>query len=1047
MGELVTAGGAKNGGPRKPARADNARRGKARARDRSDFVDQLPTERKHVTILRVDLQGSTDLVIGLELEEAIERLVPAIGAMRAAVHAYNGIVHREMGDGLFAAFGAPIAEDLHAVMGCLAALDLVRRIEALDDPALRVRIGVHSGQVVVGARQLDLANTYELDGPPMILADRLQSVAEPNQILASAACRSLAEGYIRFGEARQLHLKGFPAPVTVHVVESAGELSKWGVASTRALTAFVGRSPELDRLVALASTTETEHGTRAAIVGEAGVGKSRLAREFLARLRERGWSAIEVECSPIVGQTPFALLKALLNGIENALTAEAFSAAQKELSPAEHAAFDLIAKGADIASLPAWSALGPRARNRAIVEATRKLASHLSTGGPCICLFEDLQWADEASSAALEALLSLADRQSLMILATVRTGGLPAWFERQSPGLVSLAPLPKAAGMALLQHLLGSDPRLDALKKRILDHTGGLPLFVEEVCRGLVESGVLVGVRGAFTPTSPDAALGVPLTVQGVIASRIDRLSPSEKRVLQAASAIGPKGPVGILKSLSAAVSDSFEATLSALFAATMLVPAPADAASGQREGFYTFPHELVRQVAYDAVVGPEKSALHARILASIETVGGGGDLERVETLVHHALLCAQWSKAADYAATIARQTFAQSALPDALRHYETALQAIDRLPPSAEREQRAIDLRIEARGAYSNVGKVRRWLELAEEAQSRAAAAGDRPRLAASMAVRAAALNFCGNPVDAIEAGMEAVGEAERLGSASWTAFAKYGLGQAYYVAGRYRQAIETLDAAQALFLEEGATTPAGGSASQAGLLCCMMSCLCHVARGDRAAAAASQAALDRMAAKEGRALADIAAGLGRGTLLLCEDRVAEADAALSGALELARRNEVNLFIPLVACYRGLAQFLLGNAGAAEETFAEASSAADALGHVSANLRAQVYRALSSASVTGKRRQAMTDIQAIGRSIKQQGFRPLQIEVLVAEATLHRLAGDTTSAERCEAEAQAVAGELDAEGALQVARRMAARLQAMGQSQRGEKLHDRQRK
>jgi class 3 adenylate cyclase/tetratricopeptide (TPR) repeat protein len=1036
---LVTAGGAKSGGDRKPSRADNVRRGKARSRDRSDPLDQLLPERKHVTILRVDLQGSTNLVIGLELEEAIERLAPAIVAMRAAVHAYNGIVHREMGDGLFAAFGAPIAEDLHAVMGCLAALDLVRRIEALNDPAFRVRIGVHSGQVVVGARRLDLANTYELEGPPMIMADRLQSVAQANQILASAACRSLADGYIRFGEARQHHFKGFPAPVTVHVVESVGELSKWGVASSRALTAFVGRSPELDRLVALASKTEAEHGTRAAIVGEAGVGKSRLARELLARLRERGWSVIEVECSPIVGQTPFALLKAVLNGIENALTREAFSSAQKALSPAERAAFDLIATGADIASLPAWSALGPRARNRAIVEATRKLASNLST--PCICLFEDLQWADDASAAALEALLSLADRQSLMVLATVRTGGLPAWFNAQSLSLVSLAPLPKAAGMALLQHLLGSDPRLDAMKKRILDHTGGLPLFVEEVCRGLVESGVLVGVRGAFTPTSPDAALGVPLTVQGVIASRIDRLPPSEKRVLQAASAIGPKGAVGILRSLSAAVSGSFEVTLSALFAATMLVPAPADGASDQREGFYTFPHELVRQVAYDAVLGSEKSALHARILASIEAVGAGGDLERAETLVHHALLSAQWSKAADYAATIARQAFAQSALPDALRHYETALQAIDRLPPSVEREQRAIDLRIEARGAYSNVGKVRRWLELAEEAQSRAAAAGDRPRLAASMAMRAAALNFCGNPVDAIEAGLEAVGEAERLGSASWTAFAKYGLGQAYYVAGRYRQAIETLDAAQALFLEEGATTPAGGSASQAGLLCCMMSCLCHVARGDRAAAAVSQASLDRMAAAEGRALADIAAGLGRGALLLCEDRAAEADAALSGALELARRNEVNLFVPLVACYRGLAQFLLGKAAAAEETFAEASSAADALGHVSAKLRAQVYRTLSSATVTGKPRQAMTDIQAIGRSIKQQGFSPLQIEALVAEATLHRLAGDTTSAERCEAEAQSVAGELDADGALQVARRMAAQSQAMGQSHQGGEL------
>lgn len=1036
----MTVGGAENDRTGTSSRAVKARKS-TRARANADPLDQITTERKHVTILRADLQGSTSLVVGLELEEAIERLAPAMGEMRAAVHAHNGIVLREMGDGLFAAFGAPIAEDLHAVMGCLAALDLVRRIEALSDPAIRVRIGVHSGHVVVGARRLDLAHTYELDGPPMIMADRLQSVAQPNQILASTSCRSLADGYIRFGEARQHHLKGFPAPVMVHVVEAVRELSKWGVTSTRALTTFVGRLPELDRLVALATRTETGKGACAAIVGEAGVGKSRLAREFISRLRERGWPTIEAECSPVIGQTPFALLKAVLNGIENALTAEEFSSAQKSLSLAERSAYSLIAKSHDIATLPDWSALGPRARNRAIVEATRKLASHLSAGGPCLFLFEDLQWADEASAPALKALLSLTDRQSLMILATVRTGGLPEWLGAQSLGLITLAPLPKTAGMALLQHLLGTDPRLDRLKARILDHTGGLPLFVEEVCRGLVESGVLVGSRGAFVPSSPDAALGVPLTVQGVIASRIDRLSPSEKRVLQAASAIGPKGAIGILRSLCTTVRGSFETMLSTLFAATLLVPVPADGAADQTDVVFAFPHELVRQVAYDAVLGSEKSALHARILEILEAAGGDGDLGRVEALVHHARLSSQWNKAADYAATIARQSFAQSALPDALRHYETALDAIDRLAPSVEREQRAIDLRIEARGAYSNVGKVRRWLELAEEAQARAAAADDRPRLAASKAMRSAALNFCGNPGDAIEAGLEAIGEAERLGSASWTAFAQYGLGQAYYVAGRYREALGTLDAAQALFLEDGATTPAGGSASQAGLLCCMMSCLCHVARGDHAAAAASQIALERMAAKEGRALADIAASLGRGTLFLSEDRVADADAVLFGALDLARRNEINLFIPLIACYRGVAQFLLGNAAAAEETFAEASSAADALGHVSAKLRAQVYRALASAAVTGDRRKAITEIQAMGRSIKQQGYGPLQIEALAAEAALLRLSGETMGAERCEVEAQAVASELEAGGALQLAMRMAARLQAMGQTQRGEEV------
>jgi class 3 adenylate cyclase len=201
--------------------------------------------------LRADLHRSSDLVTGLDLEDSVARLAPALKEMRSAVHQYGGIVYREMGDGIFAVFGAPVADDLHAVMACFSALELLRRIEALGDDSIRVRIGVHSGLVIAGPRQLDYTKTYDFDGPPLIMAERLQAVADPGQALASEACRGLAEGYIHFGTGETHTLKGFAHPVTVHPIEGIEELSKWQITLGRGTAAFVGREAELSQCLRL----------------------------------------------------------------------------------------------------------------------------------------------------------------------------------------------------------------------------------------------------------------------------------------------------------------------------------------------------------------------------------------------------------------------------------------------------------------------------------------------------------------------------------------------------------------------------------------------------------------------------------------------------------------------------------------------------------------------------------------------------------------------------------------------------------------------------
>ena len=281
-------------------------------------VRNLATERKFVSILRADLHRSSDLVTGLELEDSIARLAPALIEMRSAVHQYGGIVYREMGDGIFAVFGAPVADDLHAVMACFAALELLRRIEGLGDDSIRVRIGVHSGLVVAGPHQHDYARTYDFDGPPLIMAERLQADAKPGQALASEACRRLAEGYILFGKGETHALKGFAHPVEVHPIEGAGEYSKWRIILSRGTAAFVGREAELSQLLALGEAAAVA-GQNVFVCGEPGVGKSRLVREALQVLHRGGWQSIETECSPIVGHSPFSLLKSIVLAALSAL--------------------------------------------------------------------------------------------------------------------------------------------------------------------------------------------------------------------------------------------------------------------------------------------------------------------------------------------------------------------------------------------------------------------------------------------------------------------------------------------------------------------------------------------------------------------------------------------------------------------------------------------------------------------------------------------------------------------------------------------------------
>ena len=450
---------------------------------RNPEIEDPVSQRKFVTILRADVVHSTDLIAELEPEEALRRLEPALAAMRAAVRQFGGIVSKEMGDGLSAVFGAPVADDNHAPLACHAALELVRRVVGLGDPGLQVRVGLHSGFVVTYVVASEFSKVYEMGGAAQHLAARLELAAEPGEIYASEACQKLAEGPVRFEYLGRKPLKGFADPVPIYRVTGASDVSSWQVRKTRNVSHFVNRFQETALLRRAAEATR-EGGRTVCMIGDPGMGKSRLVHEFLQELELEGWRLIEAECSPNLQSAPFAALKGLLRSILATADDQPGNAMdpRAELPPilrsALDAALDLPVSDAQ------WEQLEPQSRGRAICDASCALVENLARQQRTVLLIEDLQWVDRASDVVMAALASL-QTPNLLTLITSRPNGIPDWVARCDAETLALRPLDESSGRAMLDAILGT--LLDDVRSEEPDHSphrqrsplcrGGMPRF------------------------------------------------------------------------------------------------------------------------------------------------------------------------------------------------------------------------------------------------------------------------------------------------------------------------------------------------------------------------------------------------------------------------------------------------------------------------------------------------------------------------------------------------------------------------------------------
>src|SRR5262249_26869042 len=468
-------------------------------------------ERKQVTVLFADLKGSMELLADRDPEEARQLLDPVLERMMAAVHRYEGTVNQVMGDGIMALFSAPLAHEDHAVRACYAALAMqaavkqyAAEVQRSHGVPVQSRVGLNAGEAVVRAIGSDLHMDYTAVGQTTHLAARMEQMAMPGSILLTQAVLSLAEGYVQVTPLGPMPVKGVAAPVDVfELVGASGIRRRLQVAAARGLTRFVGRDTEFAALVQALERAGAGHGQVVAVVGEAGVGKSRLVYECIHSHHTQGWQVLESSSVSYGKATPYFPVLDLLRRyahvgdnddprtIRAKLTGHILTLdeAFQDTLPALLSLLDALPEDSPFLTLD------PPQRRQRTLDALKRVVLRETQVQPLVLVFEDLHWIDSETQTLLNSLVESLPSARLLLLVNYRPEYQHSWGSKTYYAQLRLAPLPPVSADELLQALLGDDVGLQPLTHLLIARTEGNPFFLEESVRTLVEAGVLVGER------------------------------------------------------------------------------------------------------------------------------------------------------------------------------------------------------------------------------------------------------------------------------------------------------------------------------------------------------------------------------------------------------------------------------------------------------------------------------------------------------------------------------------------------------------------------
>ncbi len=652
----------------------------------------LEGERRQVTVLFADVAGFTSLAEKRDPEEVHRIMDRCFELITAEVHRFEGTINQYTGDGVMALFGAPIAHEdsprraVHAALGIQRALrDYSKDVQAQRGPALQMRIGINTGPVVVGRIGDDLRMDYTAVGDTTNLAARLQQMARPGSMIVSEATHKLVSSFFETLDLGELPVKGHAPVRAFEVLRARGRRARLDLVAERGLTPLVGRDRELSTLGDLFRKVKAGRGQVVFIAGEAGIGKSRLVLEFRRALAQAGEDATwrEGRCISFGQSIPFL---PVIDQYRENFGIEEVDGEPEIIAKVEHGMRrmgDLEAHipyiryqlGADPGD-PAVSAMDASARRKKIFDAGRAITLRGATIRPLVLVFEDLHWIDTSTEEYLGFLMDSAAGGRLMLILTHRIGYTPPFGSRSFYTALTVHSLSEAEALTMASRVLGTEQFPQQLRAALMEKAEGVPLFVEEVTKTLLDLGVLRRENGGYRMVTGLAEVSVPDTIQGIIMARLDRLGEGGKRTVQLASVIGRQFLVRLLERI-AGLTGQLEGLLAELKALEIiyeqgLLPEPA----------YIFKHAVIQDVAYNSLLRERRKELHRAVGCAIEELYADRLADHYEELAHHFTQGEEWTKAMDYSVLAGERASHTFANAEAKRHYACALEAAGKITP-----------------------------------------------------------------------------------------------------------------------------------------------------------------------------------------------------------------------------------------------------------------------------------------------------------------------------------------------------------------------------
>lgn len=658
-------------------------------------------ELKQATVLFADIVSSTEQIAELDAEQAMDRLGPGLARMCASIEKFDGTVVRTLGDGVMAIFGAPRALEAHALLACEAALDMQRSFSA-DNQGLRIRVGLHSGQVASDPQHAD-GKGGGAHGLTIHLASRVVGLADPGGICLTESCYALVRTVCEVQPKGQHVLKGISGHSAIYVLTGFRTASADQHFHAASLSPFLGRDRETDLLRQALLATERGQARVVGISGEPGAGKSRVCHEFVQWCRSRLLPVFEVRAQPYGHATPLqpglSLLRTFFFRIppddDAAAARSRIARRMAELGTPAETDLALLYEFLGVAqSGSAPSALSPKARHSRLLNLVRELVKH-DAATTSVILIEDLHWLDEASEEFVATLVEAAAGTQTMVLLNYRPSYRLPWAQFENFQKIDLGQLSAAQTEDLVRALIGPRAELQDICDLVVTRSGGNPFFAEELVRSLVDSGYLSEGADLHADGLAEIERALPATVQAVIGARLDRLGEPEKTLLQMCAIIGKEIPLAVLEHMASPLAKVIEKGLDGLCHAELILPQPA--VGGRR---FTFRHPLIQEVAYSTQLKVRRGPLHGAVALAMEDYYRDQLDEYAGLIAYHHEAAGQFPEAASHAARAAQWVGStNSAL--AIKHWHKVRALVQNQPRSTVTDS----LRVRAGGQICVLG------------------------------------------------------------------------------------------------------------------------------------------------------------------------------------------------------------------------------------------------------------------------------------------------------------------------------------------------------